>query len=98
MVQEIPAVEETGERRGSAVEPLVGVNKLIILDDDDYNNAFELWVAAAYVFQLSNSFSLGGWAGIARFFEIGYENGEPLYLPVCGVKFIFGNKVDGPDH
>jgi hypothetical protein len=84
---------ETGETIKTGSEKYTTLNRLI---DDCERPAQEFAgkITAAYVYQFSNSFSLGGWAGIASYFEPDYE-GEPLYLPVFGAKFIFGNKIDG---
>ena len=89
-----PAAAEGEGRRGGAVEAIAGAVRIIEPGNETANqNIWGFGGGAAYVYQFSNIFSLGGYAGIGVAYE--RENGFFETWPMFGARFVFGNKVDG---
>ena len=93
------AGEDTGTpeegRRGSAIEADAGITKWIPLDQTyvGEEDVYGFGAGVAYVYQFSNKFSLGAYAGLGVGYQTGYGFME-FVIPMFGAKLVFGNKVD----
>jgi len=102
--EEVPEVGSTAEedaaavveRRGSAIEAIAGITKWVPLDQT-YTGEDDIWgfgAGVAYVYQFSDKFSLGCYAGLGVGYQTGYGFAE-MVLPMFGARLVLGNKVDG---